>query len=278
MAFGSTSRAPHGGIWVLAADRLAAALPARRRRRRLRHRRRRHRPEVDPASRRRRAGAGRGRRSSPADRRPPASRTRVPAACPTSTLRAARGVPSCPRPPGAPPWHSAPSPSPRPSGLHARPAVPVRPGGHRHRPARRPSAATVRTPPTPSTPTASSAVMGLGPATASGSCCSAEGDGADEALDRLVALLSRDLDSGVSAGRRRGGSTTASASARAPRSGRWCRCDRRCGPRATSPPPTDRGGGAGGACARRSSRSPSRSSSRRGTPTPRRSRSSRPPR
>ena len=136
-----------------AADRLAAAVPARRRRRGLRHRRPRHRPEVDPAGRRGRAGPRRGRRFGRRD----GVRTSVVDARPDRVsepprFRPARGVPSCPRPPRSTSMAQRTVTIGSAVGLHARPAslfvraatatglhVDHRPrrGGHRRRRRRR---------------------------------------------------------------------------------------------------------------------------------------------
>jgi fructose-specific phosphotransferase system IIC component len=89
-----------------------------------------------------------------------------------------------------PSWHSAPSPSPRPSACT--PAPPPSSSRQPTRPASTSrSAAPVRT---PSTPRASSGVMALGAKHGEEVVLTAEGDGADAALDEFVALLSRDLD------------------------------------------------------------------------------------
>ena len=93
-------------------------------------------------------------------------------------------------PKGAPPWHSAPSPSPRPSAC-----TPARPPCSSRRRARpgldveigRPGEDAVDA-------TSILGVMALGAKYGEEVVLTAEGDGADAALDGLVALLSRDLD------------------------------------------------------------------------------------
>ena len=88
------------------------------------------------------------------------------------------------------PWHSAPSPSPRPSGLHARPAalfVQAATATGLHVEIARDGEDAGRRDEHP---------RRHGPGAKHGEqvVLTADGDGADDALDGLVALLSRDLD------------------------------------------------------------------------------------